>query len=262
MLQEMKKVFFPTLSKIARCVALLSLLVLSSVTAWSQSAKNMPAPPTHVQATDGVFTDRIDVSWTKEEGNEYRIYRGTTPSVADMKEVSPEWRTFNYFSDRSRLAAGKHYFYRVKTRKNGHLSAFSVADEGFTQLVAGSRKVVTKSDTERLSDSTLPIELTVNKLGKDTVKAGDNFDISYALFNRSKAIVENAALYFYLSTDDLLDKDDVLLNATPLDPLSIERFRRGAVNLQTNLKTPCGAYFILIKLEPTPTIVSKKIIIK
>jgi hypothetical protein len=257
----MKRVFFSTPSKALRLASLFHVFLMSTLLVCGQSTKKTPTAPTHVQATDGVFTDRIDVSWTKEEGNEYRIYRGTSPSLADMKEVSRQWHTFNYFSDRTHLDAGKRYFYRVKTRKSGRLSGFSLADEGFTLLVAGSRKMTGKSDSGT-PNALSPVEMTVNKLEKDTLKAGENFDISYALLNRSKAVVENTALYFYLSTDETLDKNDVLFDVAQLDPLSINRLKRGAINLHTDFKTPSGTYFILIKLEPMPTILYKKIIIK
>lgn len=256
----MKRNFLSPLTKAAYLLPLLVLLTFSNGIISGQSTKNTPAPPTHVQATDGVFTDRIDVSWTKEMGQEYRIYRGTTPSVADMKLVNNTWYTFNYFSDRSRLDAGKRYFYRVKTRKNGQISNFSTADEGFTLLVAGSRKVMDKTESP-FTVKALPIEMTVNKLEKDTLKAGENFDISYALLNRSKEVAQNMAIYFYLSADDQLDKNDVLLDVAPLDPLSIDRLRRGAVNLKADAKTPSGGYFILVKLEPAPMIIAKKIVI-
>lgn len=258
----MKRIFFSTLSKIAHPVALLLQLTLGPIALWSQAAKNIPDAPTHVQATDGVFTDRIDVSWTKDDGSEYRIYRGTTPSVSDMKEVSRQWHSFNYFSDRTRLDAGKRYFYRVKARKNGRLSSFSNPDEGFTQLVAGGRKIMDKTDNLNPNDTILPIEITVNKLVKDSVKTGEYFDISYALLNKNKGIVQNIALYFYLSTDALLDKEDILLDVAPLDPLSIDRLKRGAIGLHIAPKTARGDYFILIKLEPSTKIIAKKIFIQ
>jgi hypothetical protein len=256
----MKRFFFSTFSKITHFAILFMAWGTPTLTVWSQSTKNAPTPPTHLQATDGVFTDRIDVSWTKEEGNEYRIYRGTTPSVKGMKDVSQQWRTFNYFSDRTHLDAGKIYYYCVKARKNGRSSDFSDVDKGFTLLVASSRKVIEKNSEP--SGSTMPVEMTVNKLEKDTLKAGENFDISYALLNKSKENIPNTALYFYLSTDELLDKEDILLDVAPHDPLSINRLKRGAISLRTAVKTPSGAYFILIKLEPMPILMLKKIIIQ
>ncbi len=258
----MKRVFFSTFSNAVRLALLFMATGAPTLPLWGQSTKTAPAPPTHLQATDGVFTDRIDVSWTKEEGNEYRIYRGTDPSLKAMKDVSQQWRTFNYFSDRTHLDAGKIYYYCVKTRKNGRISSFSASDKGFTLLVASSRKVMGKTENPKPSEAAMPVEMTVNKLEKDSLKAGENFDISYALLNKSKDLMPNTALYFYLSTDEILDKEDILLDVAPHDPLSISRLKRGAISLRTAVKTPKGAYFILIKLEPTPIVMSKKIIIQ
>lgn len=93
------------------------------------------AVPAGVSASDGLFTDRVTVTWNKVEGvSYYRVYRANT----QMGEKSPasDWITANSFDDRTAVP-GKVYFYSVNASANA--SGFDATN--YSKADAGWRKV-------------------------------------------------------------------------------------------------------------------------
>jgi hypothetical protein len=77
---------------------------------------NLPAP-LHVNASDGVFTDRVEVTWDSvERATHYRVFRALSPS--DVFLAVSDWITTTSFSDplasTSGTVAVTTYYYRVQ----------------------------------------------------------------------------------------------------------------------------------------------------
>jgi hypothetical protein len=68
--------------------AILSTTDINVTPSFSEVAINIPQPPTNVTATDGSFSDKVTVSWTKSEGaNHYRVYRDGVQIGPDLGDV-------------------------------------------------------------------------------------------------------------------------------------------------------------------------------
>ncbi|HPS41007.1 MAG TPA: hypothetical protein PK040_00285 [Anaerolineaceae bacterium] len=88
-----------------------------------------PAAPTNVSASDGTFTDKVQVSWTASTGaTYYEVYRDETTSAFATVTTSP-------YNDTSAVP-GTTYVYYVKACNSAGCSALSASD-------SGSRSVVT-----------------------------------------------------------------------------------------------------------------------
>ncbi len=77
---------------------------------------NLPAP-LHVNASDGTFTDRVEVTWdTVERATHYRVFRALSPS--DVFVAVSDWITTQSFTDPLAPTSGTvsvtTYYYRVQ----------------------------------------------------------------------------------------------------------------------------------------------------
>jgi len=88
-----------------------------------------PRPPKLVDASDGLFPDRIRVRWSAvSEAEQYRLYR--SESLSEPRTPLGGWRTGRFFNDESG-EQGKSYFYWVRARNFAGASRFSRPDEGW-----------------------------------------------------------------------------------------------------------------------------------
>ena len=86
-------------------------------------------PPTNLQATDGMFTDQVKVTWTAAAGAAaYRISRNTIDDSATAVEIGSS-TTMDY-ADMT-AAEGVTYYYWAKAVRGALSSAFSNGDSGF-----------------------------------------------------------------------------------------------------------------------------------
>ena len=250
-----------TLNNLKNCLAF--LLFVKSTLLFSQNDIKLGSAgvvkpissPTQVQATDGTYADRIDVSW-QYAGGEYLIYR--SDDVANIgKPINTTWQRANYLSDRAILQSGKKYYYRVKMRQNGHESALSKADIGHLMPIAGGRVI----ETETLSTPP-PIEFSINHLENDTLATGKPFDVIFILENKGNSPTQSSNARFYLSDKENSDKNAILLQESPIAPLSIGRIKRGAVSLIIPKAVTQGTYFLIMTLDKQSSVVSKKITVR
>ncbi len=87
-----------------------------------------PPVPTNVQATDGVYTDRVAVSWNSSAGaTYYEVYRATSAAGAKTLLGSPSGTSW----DDTSAAPGKNYYYWVKACHGTGCSGFSAYDTGW-----------------------------------------------------------------------------------------------------------------------------------
>jgi len=86
-------------------------------------------PPRTVNASEGLYTDRVRVRWAAvSNANEYRVYRGEF--ISDPRIPLGGWRAQRSFDDIS-AELGKTYYYWVRSRNAAEMSRFSRPDEGW-----------------------------------------------------------------------------------------------------------------------------------
>jgi fibronectin type 3 domain-containing protein len=89
-----------------------------------------PPPPTNVQASDGTYTDKVQIIWTASpDATSYTIYRATSTSRRASKVAIGTTSETNY--DDTTALAGKTYYYWVKASNTYGTSGFSVYDTGY-----------------------------------------------------------------------------------------------------------------------------------
>lgn len=97
---------------------------------YTTASLSRPRPPRNVDATDGVFPDKVVVRWTRVPGaKRYRLFRSDT--LHSPKIPLGRWRTRPAFADRQ-VSPGVTYYYWVKSRNLAGVSRFSRYDEGFS----------------------------------------------------------------------------------------------------------------------------------
>lgn len=250
-----------TLNNLKNCLAF--LLFVKSTFLFSQNdirlgsagVVKLISAPTHLQATDGTYADRIDVSW-QYAGGEYLIYR--SDDAANIgKPINTTWQRANYLSDRAILQSGKKYYYRVKMRQNGHESALSKADIGHLMPIAGGRVLEIETPS-----AMPPIEFSISHLEKDTLATDKPFDVIFTLENKGRSPTPSSNARFYLSDKENSDKNAILLQESPIAPLSMGRIKRGAVSLIIPKAVASGTYFLIMRLEKQPSEMSIKITVR
>ena len=93
-------------------------------------------PPTNVSATDGMYSDRVEITWDAVSGaTHYRVFRSSPLSPGSKTAIS-DWQSGTSFNDTTG-STGITYYYSVKaaTSSSGdNESDFSVSDPGFTSF--------------------------------------------------------------------------------------------------------------------------------
>jgi hypothetical protein len=84
-----------------------------------------------VSASDGAFTDRVQVTWNVVSGaNTYDVYRSTTADSGTAAVIAADLTTQEYFD--LTVTQGTYYYYWVKAKNATGSSAFSNADRGYS----------------------------------------------------------------------------------------------------------------------------------
>ena len=103
-----------------------------------------PSPPTGVSASDGIFTDKVQVSWTAANtAASYQVYRNTSNSSTGATQIGTPTGT-SY--DDTTATAGTTYYYFVKACNTVGCSDFSSSDSGFRSTGGPTPPTVTASD--------------------------------------------------------------------------------------------------------------------
>jgi len=89
-----------------------------------------PPIPTNVAASDGVYIDKVEVTWTgSPEATSYTVYRATSNTRWATKV--PVGTTSNTTYDDITAAVGKTYYYWVKASNSYGASGYSAYDTGY-----------------------------------------------------------------------------------------------------------------------------------
>jgi fibronectin type 3 domain-containing protein len=101
----------------------------SGSNAGSRSDGRPPAP-TNVMASDGIYTDRVQVTWTASpNATSYTVYRAT--STYSWVTKTALGTTTNTTFDDTTASVGKTYYYWLKASNAFGMSAFSAYDMGY-----------------------------------------------------------------------------------------------------------------------------------
>ena len=88
-----------------------------------------PDRPVNLKATDGVYADRVQLTWTAvDNATVYRVFRCLTTGRSCGAPIG--FTTSDIFED-TNGAADKIYFYRLKACTTSHCSNFSLLDTGY-----------------------------------------------------------------------------------------------------------------------------------
>jgi fibronectin type 3 domain-containing protein len=98
-------------------------------------ADGSPPAPTDVSASDGTYSDRVEVTWTgSSEATSYRIYRSISPDRwANKMFLGTTAGTV--FND-TKAQPKRTYYYWVKASNSYGTSDFSAYDAGYRSLGA------------------------------------------------------------------------------------------------------------------------------
>jgi murein DD-endopeptidase MepM/ murein hydrolase activator NlpD len=119
------------LPPVSRQSSLGTMQKLTTIQAESSVSCASPLIPTDVAATDGLYSDRVEVSWSEQYGaSSYQVYRCQNNSPSSCSSFSTDDRS--PFVD-SGTISGTTYYYRVKACNTTGCSELSVADSGFRQ---------------------------------------------------------------------------------------------------------------------------------
>ena len=105
----------------------------SFLSSWSEpisvTIDTPPSPPTNVQASDGTYMDKVQVTWTVSPGaTSYTVYRATSTSRRATKVAIVTISNTTY--DDTTASVGKTYYYWVKASNSYGTSGFSAYNTG------------------------------------------------------------------------------------------------------------------------------------
>ena len=90
-----------------------------------------PPVPTNVQASDGTYTDKVEVTWDSSSGaNDYEVYRATSATGTKSMLGNPSSTSF----DDTSAAVGTTYYYWLKACNEWGCSDFSTYDTGYSSF--------------------------------------------------------------------------------------------------------------------------------
>ena len=92
-----------------------------------------PPKPTGVSATDGTYSDKVQVSWNASTGaTYYKVYRNTTNSTSGATTLTSSDDASPY--DDTTAEAGTTYYYWVKACDANSCSPYSSSDSGYRTM--------------------------------------------------------------------------------------------------------------------------------
>ncbi|MBK8516182.1 MAG: hypothetical protein IPL55_07785 [Saprospiraceae bacterium] len=138
-----------------------NISAFSTSNAGYRSSVPVVTTPTNVQASDGSYTDKVQVTWSGTSGNFFRVYRNTNSSSTATALGS--WQTSYVYDDFS-ATAGVTYYYFLRAASNSsgaNISAFSTSNAGYRSSVP----VVTTPTNVQASDGSYTDKVLVSWSG-------------------------------------------------------------------------------------------------
>lgn len=99
-------------------------------TGWHNGST--PVPPTYVQASDGTYTNKINISWIASSGaTRYEVWRNTADNTSTAMLLSSSVLYPESQYDDTNVTPGITYYYWVKACNNNGCSDFSASNSGY-----------------------------------------------------------------------------------------------------------------------------------
>jgi len=88
--------------------------------------------PSMVSASDGLYTDKVRITWSGSSGNYFKVYRNTS-NVSSSSTAITGWQTSTTYDDSNASPAVTYwYFVRAASNSSGAtMSSFSTGDSGW-----------------------------------------------------------------------------------------------------------------------------------
>jgi fibronectin type 3 domain-containing protein len=165
-------------------------------TGW-RAILNPPSAPTNVSASDGTYTDKVQITWTASSGaTGYKIYRNTTNNSSTSTQIGTI--SASPYDDTT-ATEGTTYYYWVKAYNSGGDSGFSSSNAGFRARTVGGVSNYTYTDWPLLPD--VPQTTT----GFLDILMSNGWDRSYIYGN----IMEQSKWIFTNNSDPSVDSVDL-----------------------------------------------------
>ena len=104
---------------------------------WRAAGGATPPIPTGVSATDGTFTDKVNVSWSSSAGaTYYKVFRNTSNTTSGVTTLTSNDNA-SPFSDTS-ATPGTTYYYWVKACNTAGCSGYSISNSGWRAGTGGT----------------------------------------------------------------------------------------------------------------------------
>jgi hypothetical protein len=104
---------------------------------------NAPSAPTGISASDGTYTDHVQVSWNAVSGaTAYEVWRNTSNNSGSATNLGDKTSPLDDYG----VTQGTTYYYWVKAKNNCGTSGFSSVDSGYACIVPPSPTGVSATD--------------------------------------------------------------------------------------------------------------------
>jgi len=194
---------------------LFNVLFLLFATIITSKGQTLNSPQT-VNASDGLYSDQIIVTWKAQDKNTfYKVYRATTCGKTQPIVISNGWKRSAYLVDRNNLVLDQLYYYQVQAAENSQIvSTLSSCEVGYISV---KDIPVANPTKDSLSLPTIdPDSTSINGLligiDADTVHT-DTLELFYLLDDIFLEQYSNIQFRFYLSEDTQLDSGDSLIKS-------------------------------------------------
>ncbi|MGA2679455.1 MAG: C10 family peptidase [Sedimentisphaerales bacterium] len=106
---------------------------------------DVPSAPTGVSASDGNYTDHVQVTWDSVSGaTGYEVWRGADSNSSSASKLGDS--NVSPFDDNNSITPGTTYYYWVKAKNNCGTSDFSSSDSGYACVIPSVPADVLASD--------------------------------------------------------------------------------------------------------------------
>ncbi|HLQ45790.1 MAG TPA: NPCBM/NEW2 domain-containing protein, partial [Planctomycetaceae bacterium] len=114
--------------------------VISTDGNFAQTIGYIALPPMNLSASDGAYTDKVQVTWSASLGaTSYEVWRKTGNSFASVTRVADNVGSPTY--DDTSAIAGTTYTYWVRAKSLAGTSGFSNSDAGYRAIPSTAKSV-------------------------------------------------------------------------------------------------------------------------